>query len=214
MKQRTYSPLDQLAMNMDQALRTVFGRPQVTERENPTRDSADVELDEAERQHVAGLMRINHVGEVCAQALYQGQALTAKLDNVRESMQRAAQEENDHLAWCEQRLDELHSHKSIMNPFWYGASFAIGAAAGLAGDKWSLGFVAETEHQVVRHLDEHLAQLPEQDERSRAILEQMKVDEGRHATVALEAGGAELPAPIKKAMQLTSKIMTSTAYRI
>ena len=214
MKQRTYSPLDQLAMNMDQALRTVFGRPQVTERENPTRNSADVELDEAERQHVAGLMRINHVGEVCAQALYQGQALTAKLDNVRESMQRAAQEENDHLAWCEQRLDELHSHKSIMNPFWYGASFAMGAAAGLAGDKWSLGFVAETEHQVVRHLDDHLAQLPEQDERSRAILEQMKVDEGRHATVALEAGGAELPAPVKKAMQFTSKIMTSTAYRI
>ncbi|NNF96077.1 MAG: 2-polyprenyl-3-methyl-6-methoxy-1,4-benzoquinone monooxygenase, partial [Halobacteria archaeon] len=199
MKQRTYSPLDQLAMNMDQALRTVFGRPQVTERENPTKDSADVELDDAERQHVAGLMRINHVGEVCAQALYQGQALTAKLDNVRESMQRAAQEENDHLAWCEQRLDELHSHKSILNPFWYGASFAMGAAAGLAGDKWSLGFVAETEHQVVRHLDDHLAQLPEQDERSRAVLEQMKIDEGRHATVALEAGGAELPAPIKKA---------------
>lgn len=213
MKQRSYSPLDQLAMNMDQALRTVFGRPQVTERENPTKDSAEAELDEAERQHVAGLMRINHVGEVCAQALYQGQALTAKLDNVRESMQRAAQEENDHLAWCEQRLDELHSHKSLLNPFWYGASFAIGAAAGLAGDKWSLGFVAETEHQVVRHLDEHLAQLPEQDERSRAILEQMKIDEGRHATVALEAGGAELPDPIKKAMRLTSKLMTSSAYR-
>lgn len=214
MKQRTYSPLDQLAMNMDQALRTVFGRPQVTERENPTKDSADVELNESERQHVAGLMRINHVGEVCAQALYQGQALTAKLDNVRESMQRAAQEENDHLAWCEQRLDELHSHKSLMNPFWYGASFMMGAAAGLAGDKWSLGFVAETEHQVVRHLDEHLAQLPEQDVRSRAILEQMKIDEGHHATVALEAGGAELPTPIKKAMCLTSKLMTTTAYRI
>jgi ubiquinone biosynthesis monooxygenase Coq7 len=214
MKQRTYSPLDQLAMNMDQALRTVFGRPQVTERENPTRDCSDVELEEAERQHVAGLMRINHVGEVCAQALYQGQALTAKLDNVRESMQRAAQEENDHLAWCEQRLDELHSHKSLLNPFWYGASFAMGAAAGLAGDKWSLGFVAETEHQVVRHLDEHLAQLPEQDKRSRAILEQMKIDEGHHATVALEAGGAELPTPIKKAMRLTSKLMTTTAYRI
>jgi ubiquinone biosynthesis monooxygenase Coq7 len=214
MKQRTYSPLDQLAMNMDQALRTVFGRPQVTERENPTQDCPDVELDEAERQHVAGLMRINHVGEVCAQALYQGQALTAKLDNVRDSMQRAAQEENDHLAWCEQRLDELHSHKSLLNPFWYGASFAMGAAAGLAGDKWSLGFVAETEHQVVRHLDEHLAQLPEQDERSRAILEQMKIDEGHHATVALEAGGAELPTPIKKAMRLTSKLMTTTAYRI
>lgn len=214
MKQRTYSPLDQLAMNMDQALRTVFGRPQVTERENPTTNTATVELDEAERRHVAGLMRINHVGEVCAQALYQGQALTAKLDHVRDSMQRAAQEENDHLAWCEQRLDELHSHKSLLNPFWYGASFAMGAVAGLAGDKWSLGFVAETEQQVVRHLDEHLQQLPEQDERSRAILEQMKIDEGHHATVALEAGGAELPRPIKAAMSLTSKLMTSTAYRI
>jgi len=214
MTSRNYSPLDQLAMNMDQALRTVFGRPQVTERENPTVNCADVELDEDERQHVAGLMRINHVGEVCAQALYQGQALTAKLDDVRESMQRAAQEENDHLAWCEQRLDELHSHKSLMNPFWYGASFAMGAAAGLAGDKWSLGFVAETEHQVVRHLDDHLTQLPEQDERSRAILEQMKIDEGHHATIALEAGGAELPAPIKKAMSFTSKLMTTAAYRI
>lgn len=214
MKPRTYSSLDQLAMNIDQALRTVFGRPQVTERDNPAKDCANIELDEDERQHVAGLMRINHVGEVCAQALYQGQALTAKLDHVRASMQRAAQEENDHLAWCEQRLDELHSHKSILNPFWYGASFAMGAAAGLAGDKWSLGFVAETEQQVVRHLDEHLAQLPEQDEKSRAILEQMKIDEGRHATVALEAGGAELPAPIKQAMRLTSKLMTTTAYRI
>jgi ubiquinone biosynthesis monooxygenase Coq7 len=214
MKQRTYSPLDQLAMNMDQALRTVFGRPQVTARENPAGDCAEAELDEAERQHVAGLMRINHVGEVCAQALYQGQALTAKLENVRDSMQRAAQEENDHLAWCEQRLDELHSHKSVLNPFWYGASFAIGAAAGLAGDKWSLGFVAETEQQVVRHLEDHLARLPEQDKKSRAVLEQMKIDEGRHATVALEAGGAELPAPVKKAMRLTSKLMTTTAYRI
>ncbi|WP_126452762.1 2-polyprenyl-3-methyl-6-methoxy-1,4-benzoquinone monooxygenase [Sulfuriflexus mobilis] len=214
MKPRTYSSLDQLAMNVDQALRTVFGRPQVTERENPSQGCAEVALDETERQHVAGLMRINHVGEVCAQALYQGQALTAKLDHVRTSMQRAAQEENDHLAWCEQRLGELHSHKSLLNPFWYGASFAMGAAAGLAGDKWSLGFVAETEQQVVRHLDEHLAQLPEQDEKSRAILEQMKIDEGRHATVALEAGGAELPTPIKQAMRLTSKLMTRTAYRI
>ena len=214
MKQRTYSPLDQLAMNMDQALRTVFGRPQVTERDNPARDRAEAELDEGERRHVAGLMRINHVGEVCAQALYQGQAMTAKLDNVRDSMQRAAQEENDHLAWCEQRLDELHSHKSFLNPFWYGASFAMGAVAGLAGDKWSLGFVAETEQQVVRHLDEHLARLPVQDEKSRAILEQMKTDELHHATVALEAGGAELPTPIRKAMRLTSKLMTTTAYRI
>lgn len=214
MQKRHYSPVDQLAMNLDQALRTVFGRPKVTERANPAQGHAEAELNESERKHVAGLMRINHVGEVCAQALYQGQALTAKLDNIRESMQRAADEENDHLVWCEQRLDELGSHKSLMNPLWYASSFAIGALAGLAGDKWSLGFVAETEHQVVRHLDKHLAQLPEQDERSRAVLEQMKVDEGRHATVALEAGGAKLPTLIKRTMKFMSKVMTTTAYRI
>ena len=215
MTQRNFTLADRIALGMDQALRTVFGKPQVTERANPSDDIPDTsELSSEEQQHIAGLMRINHVGEVCAQALYQGQAMTAKLDTVRDSMQRAADEENDHLAWCEQRLDELHSHKSIMNPFWYGASFAIGAAAGLAGDKWSRGFVAETEHQVVRHLDEQLAQLPQQDQRNRAILEQMKVDEGRHATVALEAGGAELPTPVRKAMRLTSKLMTTTAYRI
>jgi len=215
MTERNFTFADRMALGMDQALRTVFGKPQVTERSNPSENITETEtLSESEQKHIAGLMRINHVGEVCAQALYQGQAMTAKLDTVRESMQRAADEENDHLAWCEQRLDELHSHKSLLNPLWYAGSFGLGALAGLAGDKWSLGFVAETEHQVVAHLDEHLAQLPEQDERSRAILEQMKQDEGRHATVALDAGGAELPMPIKQAMKLTSKIMTSTAYKI
>jgi len=214
MSQRHYTFADQVALGLDQALRTVFGKPKVTERSNPADDIPEAEMDAAQQQHVAGLMRVNHVGEVCAQALYQGQAMTAKLDTVRESMQRAADEENDHLAWCEQRIDELGSHKSLLNPLWYMGSFGLGAAAGLAGDKWSLGFVAETEHQVVRHLDEHLAQLPEQDARSRAILEQMKEDEGRHATTALEAGGAELPEPIRQAMKFTSKIMTTTAYRI
>jgi len=214
MRSRNFTFADQVALGFDQALRTVFGKPKVTERSNPAVDIPEAEMDTSQQQHVAGLMRVNHVGEVCAQALYQGQAMTAKLDTVRESMQRAADEENDHLAWCEQRIEELGSHKSLLNPFWYTWSFGLGAAAGLAGDKWSLGFVAETENQVVRHLDEHLAQLPEQDERSRAILEQMKEDEGRHATTALEAGGAELPEPIKQAMKFTSKIMTTTAYRI
>jgi len=215
MTERNYNLADQIALGIDQALRTVFGKPQVTERSNPSDGIVETdELSKAEQKHIAALMRINHVGEVCAQALYQGQALTAKLDTVKESMQRAADEENDHLAWCEQRIEELHSHKSLLNPIWYAGSFSLGALAGLAGDKWSLGFVAETEHQVVAHLDEHLEQLPEQDQRSRAILEQMKQDEGRHATVALEAGGAELPTTIKQAMKFTSKIMTSAAYKI
>jgi len=215
MTQRNHTLADKVALGMDQALRTVFGKPQVTERANPADDIPESDtLSVNEQEHIAGLMRINHVGEVCAQALYQGQAMTAKLDTVRDSMQRAADEENDHLAWCEQRIDELHSHKSLLNPLWYAGSFGLGALAGLAGDKWSLGFVAETEHQVVAHLDEHLAELPEDDKRSRAILEQMKEDESRHATVALEAGGAELPAPIKQAMKFTSKIMTTAAYKI
>ena len=157
-------------------------------------------------------MRINHTGEVCAQALYQGQALTARLPQVRNRMERAAAEENDHLDWCEGRLQELDSRTSLLNPIWYAGSFAIGAAAGLAGDKWSLGFVAETEQQVGAHLDDHLNRLPERDSKSRAILEQMKEDEARHADQALKAGGAVLPGPIRFAMRLSSKIMTGTVY--
>ncbi len=214
MNARHYTPVDQLLINLDMALRTVVGRPQVTERPDPAAEQPECELSDGERRHVAGLMRINHAGEVCAQALYQGQALTARLPEVRASMERAAQEENDHLDWCERRVHEMGSHKSLLNPFWYAGSFALGALAGAAGDKWSLGFVAETERQVVRHLDSHLAQLPPQDEKSRAILEQMKEDEQHHATVALEAGGAELPWPIRKLMGLTSKVMTKSVYRI
>ncbi|OOZ39148.1 demethoxyubiquinone hydroxylase family protein [Solemya pervernicosa gill symbiont] len=214
MNRRDYPPLDQLVMNLDMALQTVFGQPKITERPNPADDLDDTELSEAEQRHVAGLMRINHAGEVCAQALYQGQALTAKLPEVRDSMARAAQEENDHLDWCEGRVKDMGSRKSLLNPLWYAGSFAIGATAGLAGDKWSLGFVAETEKQVVKHLDEHLESIPEHDEKSRAILEQMKVDEQHHATLALQAGGADLPWPIKKLMGLTSKLMTKSVYHI
>jgi len=158
-------------------------------------------------------MRVNHAGEVAAQALYEGQAATARLDHVRASMQQAADEEVDHLAWCRDRLSELDSRPSMLNPVWYAGSWMIGAAAGLAGDRWSLGFVAETERQVIDHLDEHLSRLPLQDSRSRAILEQMKIDETHHGTAAMEAGAATLPAPIRATMALTSKIMTTLAYR-
>jgi 3-demethoxyubiquinol 3-hydroxylase len=212
MPERDYKPTDRLLIGFDQALRTLFGRPQVTERRDPANDFPEAELSEHERDVTARLMRINHTGEVCAQALYQGQALTAKLPEVRERMERAAQEENDHLDWCESRLNALDNRKSLLNPFWYAGSFLIGATAGLAGDKWSLGFVAETEHQVEDHLQNHLERLPSQDQKSRAVLEQMKEDEIHHATVALEAGGAELPGPIKLAMKLTSKLMTKSVY--
>jgi ubiquinone biosynthesis monooxygenase Coq7 len=214
MNTRQYSPFDQLLMQVDKAVRTVFGAPPVTERTNPAETQPETELNADERRRVAGLMRVNHAGEVSAQALYQGQALTAKLPNVRDKMERAALEENDHLAWCEQRLKELDSHTSVINPLWYAGSFAIGALAGLAGDKWSLGFVVETEHQVVKHLQEHLGRLPTQDHKSRAILRQMEEDESHHATTALKAGGAELPPVVKQAMRLTSKVMTTTAYYI
>ncbi|HEY0634205.1 MAG TPA: 2-polyprenyl-3-methyl-6-methoxy-1,4-benzoquinone monooxygenase [Gammaproteobacteria bacterium] len=209
---RHYSPLDRLVMHVDTAMRTIAGKPILTERPNPAEPIADSELSEQERVLAGRLMRINHAGEVSAQGLYEGQALTAKLPEVRDKFERAALEENDHLEWCERRAHELGTHVSYLNPFWYFGSLAIGAAAGLAGDKWSLGFVVETEHQVVKHLDEHLAQLSPEDRKSRAILEQMKEDEMHHATMALHAGGAELPLPVKGLMKLTSKVMTGTAY--
>ncbi len=211
---RDYSPLDRLIAQFDTGLRTVFGQPITTERADPADAVEDGELSDQERQLSARLMRINHAGEVAAQGLYQGQALTARLPEVRDKMERAALEENDHLAWCENRVEELGGHTSYLNPLWYLGSVTIGALAGLAGDKWSLGFVAETEHQVVRHLDDHLARISPNDHKSRAILEQMKIDEGQHATTALAAGGAPLPAPIQGLMKLTSKVMTTLAYRI
>jgi ubiquinone biosynthesis monooxygenase Coq7 len=211
---RRYSPLDQFINLADHALRTVSGKPVVSGRNNPAGDIPDSNLSEAERQLASRLMRINHAGEVSAQALYQGQALTARLEKVRQGMEHAAIEENDHLAWTEQRLNELQSHKSLLNPFWYAGSFAIGALAGALGDKWSLGFVAETEHQVIKHLADHIKRLPEHDARSLAILKQMQIDEAHHATVALEGGGAALPWPVTKLMTAMSKVMTTTAYYV
>ena len=211
---RQLSMADRLILVADNTLKTLFGGYQTTSRHNPADDFDSEELTPEQVKHSAGLMRINHCGEVCAQALYQGQALTARLPEVRDKMEQAAIEENDHLDWCSTRLQQLDSHTSLLNPFWYASSFAIGAFAGAIGDKWSLGFVAETEHQVVRHLEDHLQKLPAQDNQSRAILEQMKVDELEHATTALAAGGAELPLPVKGMMTLMSKVMTSTVYYV
>ena len=212
MTTRNYSGIDQILLLIDKGISSVFGHPAITERPNPTTDMAGCTLTDADKKLSGRLMRINHAGEVAAQGLYQGQALTAQLPEVREKMERAALEENDHLAWCRQRTNELETHTSYLDPLWYAGSAAIGAIAGIVGDKWSLGFVAETEHQVIKHLDKHLSQLPENDTQSKAILEQMKEDEGHHATVAIQAGAATLPKPIKNLMKLTSKIMTRTAY--
>ncbi|MEJ2609819.1 MAG: 2-polyprenyl-3-methyl-6-methoxy-1,4-benzoquinone monooxygenase [Candidatus Thiodiazotropha sp.] len=212
MTKRTFKMSDHFITGLDTAIRTLFGTPQVTERANPASRLDEADMSDQERDLTARLMRINHTGEVCAQALYQGQALTAKLPEVRDRMERAAQEENDHLAWCETRLNELDNRKSLLNPFWYASSFMLGAAAGLAGDKWSLGFVAETEHQVEAHLNEHINQIPNQDKKSHAVLEQMKTDEIKHAEMAMAAGGVSLPTPIKVAMKVTSKLMTKSVF--
>ena len=211
---RQESKVDQVINQFDVLLRTLVPKAAQAQRPNPALAHEQADMDEAERRHAAGLMRINHTGEVCAQALYQGQAATAKLEEVREQMTLAAQEEIDHLAWCDQRLQELDSRTSVLNPLFYGLSFGIGAAAGLAGDKYSLGFVAATEEQVCNHLEEHFESLPIQDERSRAILRQMHQDEAQHAEWALSAGGIEFPSPVKKVMTLLSKVMTKSVYRI
>lgn len=206
--------IDRFIIEFDTALRSVVGGAHA---HRPTPGS-DVQftalLDVKEREHAAGLMRVNHVGEVCAQALYQSQKLVARNPEIRQMLDHSGQEEMDHLAWCETRLQELGSHTSYLNPIWYVGSFAIGLAAGLAGDKWSLGFVAETEKQVENHLESHLKKLPAEDERSRAIVDQMRVDEIEHGQAAISAGGAVLPEPIQKLMQAMSKVMTSTAYKI
>jgi ubiquinone biosynthesis monooxygenase Coq7 len=212
MQTRSYSPLDHLIMNLDQAVRTLAGRPRVTERPDPANNREEADLSKAETLESARLMRVNHCGEVAAQALYQGQALTARLEDVRDRMERAADEENDHLEWCERRVKALDGHLSYLNPFWYLGSFAIGATAGVMGDKWSLGFVVETEKQVISHLEDHLKRMPQKDKKSRAVLEQMKLDEARHGAAAQKAGAAELPPPVRQLMKLSSKVMTSTAY--
>ena len=212
--ERHFSPVDRLLLQADAALRTLLPFSGQPTRPSPAIVQPESELDEQQAQHIAGLMRINHTGEVCAQALYQGQALTAKLPQVRQAMEHAADEEIDHLAWCEQRIRQLGSQPSILNPLFYGLSFGVGAAAGLISDRVSLGFVAATEDQVVKHLDEHLQQIPLEDQKSRAILEQMRVDEEQHACNALDAGGLRFPAPVKFGMSLLAKVMTSTTYRL
>ena len=206
--------IDRFIIEFDTALRSVVGGAHA-HRPTPGSDiQSTALLDVKEREHAAGLMRINHVGEVCAQALYQSQKLVARNPEIRQMLDHSGQEEMDHLAWCETRLQELGSHTSYLNPIWYAGSFAIGLAAGLAGDKWSLGFVAETEKQVENHLESHLQKLPVEDERSRAIVDQMRIDEIEHGQAAISAGGAALPEPIQKLMQAMSKVMTSTAYKI
>lgn len=214
MGQRRLSLLDKLITEADSVMRTITSRGNQAGRASPSKGHRDTELSERERAHVAGLMRVNHTGEVCAQALYQGQALTAKLPTVREEMQQAAAEEVDHLVWCEERLRELGSHTSYLNPAWYGMSFALGAIAGAIGDKVSLGFVAATEERVCSHLKDHLKQLPEDDRKSQLILQQMLQDEQRHGDNALAAGGTDFPRPVKDAMSAVSQVMTRTSYRI
>jgi ubiquinone biosynthesis monooxygenase Coq7 len=203
--------IDDLIIAFDQGLRTVFA-PARSVRAVPGDQLPEPDMEAAQRRVAAALMRVNHTGEVCAQALYQGQALTARDSSARAALEQAAREETEHLAWTERRVAELGGHKSLLNPLWYAGSFAVGAAAGLLGDKWSLGFLAETERQVVRHLEGHLQRLPQADRKSRVIVEQMREDEARHATTALRHGGAELPGPVKAAMQLSSRVMTGTAY--
>ena len=205
--------LDRLIVTFDRGLRTVFGRA-TTARAVPAENIPDAELDADKRSMVAALMRVNHTGEVCAQALYQGQALTARSSIAQAALERAAEEETEHLAWTERRIEELGGRKSLLNPLFYAGSFAIGAATGFLGDRWNLGFLAETERQVVDHLDGHLRKLPPEDRKSRAIVEEMRIDEARHATTALQHGGDELPAPARVLMRLASRAMTKAAYWI
>lgn len=214
MRQRRLTFIDRLITEADSVLRTVTNAGHTAARPSPSDGHKDSDLSEQERRHVAGLMRVNHTGEVCAQALYQGQALTAKLPTVREEMQQAAAEEVDHLVWCEQRLKELDSRPSVLNPAWYGLSFALGAVAGAIGDKVSLGFVAATEERVCNHLRDHLKSLPEDDRKSRLIVQKMLEDEQRHGDKALEAGGTDFPKPVKDAMTVVSKVMTKSSYRV
>ncbi len=214
MSSRRLSFIDQVLTNADRALRALTPDTQVHNRPSPGKYVSETELTTQEKKHAAGLMRVNHSGEICAQALYQGQALTAKLPEVRHEMEDAADEEIDHLAWCEERIKQLDSHTSVLNPLWYSLSFGIGAGAGLISDKVSLGFVAATEEQVCKHLQSHLQALPEQDHKSRAIVETMLEDEAKHAHTALAAGGLNFPAPVKGLMTLVSKAMTKTSYRI
>lgn len=215
MNSRQYSALDNVILALDSRLRNRSKSSSISQkRPYPAESLPEANLDTVEKHHISGLMRVNHAGEIAAQALYKAQALTAREPELRKTMQQSADEEIDHLNWCESRLIELDDHTSYLEPVWSLGSFAIGLIAGCFGDKWNLGFLAETEYQVVRHLDSHLQQLPEQDKRSRAILEQMRKDELQHATTAETAGAANLPEGIKRLMGLISTFMTKTAYRI
>ena len=209
----TLPTLDELIIAFDKGLRTIFG-PARSVRAMPGEELPQHEMSASQRAHAAALMRVNHTGEVCAQALYQGQTLTARDRDAKAALDKAAQEETEHLAWTEQRIEELGGRKSVLNPLFYAGSFAMGAAAGLLGDRWNLGFLAETERQVVAHLEGHLTRLPEEDQKSRAVVKEMQIDEARHATSALQHGGAELPAPAKATMRVASKVMTETSYWI
>jgi ubiquinone biosynthesis monooxygenase Coq7 len=212
MHSRQLTPLDRLLAGANNALRTVVAPAGRSARDNPARNIAESDLSEEQKAHAAGLMRVNHSGEVAAQALYQGHAAVARDKSIEAQMQRAASEEFDHLAWCEQRLTELGESPSRLSPLWYAGAFAIGAASGILGDRWSLGFIAETERQVCKHLESHFERLPDDDERSRAILKQMHEEEAEHGENAVDAGAAELPRPVKRLMKLTAKVMTRTAY--
>lgn len=212
---RKSSFLDRAITSFDNALQTMTGvNTQQSLRQSPAADQPDTLLNTEEKKHAASLMRINHVGEVCAQALYQGQALTARSSEIQKQLQKAAQEETDHLHWCEQRITELNSHTSYLNPFWYVSSFTLGAIAGLTGDKYNLGFLAETEHQVEQHLSDQLQQLPANDHKSRLIIEQMREDEIQHAAIAEKAGGVTLPFPVSLLMKGMASAMKKIAYRI
>ena len=205
--------IDSLILNFDRALRTLFARP-TSVRPTPGGDLAEPALDEHEKRAAASLMRVNHAGEVCAQALYHGQAMTARNREVRQALEHAAAQETEHLAWTVQRIGELGGRVSALNPLLYAGSLALGALSGLLGDKWNLGFLAETEKQVEGHLDGHLGRLPEGDHKSRAIVAQMKEDEAAHARTAVEHGGAELPLPARRAMRAASRLMTGSTYWI
>lgn len=209
---RKISTLDQAVGRVDNGFRLLFGPAPSADRPNPATQATEAGLSPVARDLAGRLMRVNHAGEVCAQALYQGQALAARNPRVRSKLERAAQEENDHLAWTAQRVNELGARTSYLNPVWYAGSFALGAIAGLAGDRWSLGFLAETERQVVEHLDRHLARLPPEDGKSAAIVAQMREDERQHATAAERAGAAELPEPVKRLMRLAASIMTTGSH--
>jgi ubiquinone biosynthesis monooxygenase Coq7 len=207
-------PIDGFIIEFDRALRSIVGATPMRRSVPESSTMSESELSVEEKKHAAGLMRVNHVGEVCAQALYQSQKLHAKSDDLKNKLEHAAIEEEDHLAWCERRLEELDSRPSLLNPIWYAGSFVLGSIAGLAGDKISLGFVAETEKQVEHHLDDHLKELPSNDHRSRAIVAQMRADEIAHGQMAIQEGGVELPSAIQKIMKTMAKVMTVTAYRI